>query len=443
MLMLVWVLNYIALPAGFLIILYLIFNKIFRRSAEKPENETGYEFNQQSGQRIKYGSESGTVRETPCGACCVSPGQYHKPGCEYEQCPVCGGRVVACNCLETDKILRQSRKIYQKIKRSNIWDEEIGIDDINEAQWTTTLKFNGRECLRIKYGEGADNWWGAGRFPCDECNVVKGQYHVSGCDNEVCPVCGGKLSFCDCIPDDEPEPEPVEEPDPLAKSRANNSNIGREPLRGEMILAQESAFKPFAVWAHTDCYLILTNKRLIFWDLEEDAYSFAIFMDGMENVRFEKGSTDQLLLIDTGYGKQFEIGIKDQQWERILEQIRQITNSPGSGMLPHAELSGFGFELIPGENIFLKETVCKRFKIWSHTDCTLIITNHRLIFRDREDDKYSFIISEDELAEAIVNETMIEDLVIILANGTEYEIGVKDREQLERIKERIEQVIQG
>lgn len=34
--------------------------------------------------------------------------------------------------------------------------------------------------------------------PCLECGARSGQLHVPGCDNEPCPACHGKTTWCDC-----------------------------------------------------------------------------------------------------------------------------------------------------------------------------------------------------------------------------------------------------
>jgi hypothetical protein len=33
---------------------------------------------------------------------------------------------------------------------------------------------------------------------CDDCGVKLGEYHRSGCDNEICFVCSQRLVECDC-----------------------------------------------------------------------------------------------------------------------------------------------------------------------------------------------------------------------------------------------------
>ena len=33
---------------------------------------------------------------------------------------------------------------------------------------------------------------------CHDCNALSGHFHHWGCDDEICPVCGGQLISCDC-----------------------------------------------------------------------------------------------------------------------------------------------------------------------------------------------------------------------------------------------------
>jgi hypothetical protein len=72
------------------------------------------------------------------------------------------------------------------------WPERIA-----EGQTVTTYLIGGKEYSRIRYGEESEDW-GAGKQPCHDCAVVKGQFHVLGCDVERCPVCKGQVITCDC-----------------------------------------------------------------------------------------------------------------------------------------------------------------------------------------------------------------------------------------------------
>ena len=50
--------------------------------------------------RIRYGSEQSDWRaeEIPCHDCAVIKGEFHVPNCDVEECPVCGGQLISCDC---------------------------------------------------------------------------------------------------------------------------------------------------------------------------------------------------------------------------------------------------------------------------------------------------------------------------------------------------------
>jgi hypothetical protein len=78
------------------------------------------------------------------------------------------------------------------------WPERI-----QDAQRISAYSIAGKSVIRVRYGEEKDDW-GAGRKPCHDCGVLKGQFHVPGCDVERCPVCGGQIITCSCVYDEDP-----------------------------------------------------------------------------------------------------------------------------------------------------------------------------------------------------------------------------------------------
>jgi hypothetical protein len=65
------------------------------------------------------------------------------------------------------------------------------------AQEMVSLKSEGRDIPRVRYGKEKSDW-NAGNTPCHDCSVLDGEFHVPNCDVEECPVCGHQLISCDC-----------------------------------------------------------------------------------------------------------------------------------------------------------------------------------------------------------------------------------------------------
>lgn len=92
------------------------------------------------------------------------------------------------------------------------------LDDFWRAQDEKTVMLSGKRYRRIRYGKepipkGAPDdfsavWEDVITRPCHDCDVIRGELHLDGCDMECCPRCGGQYMCCECrIEQDELEAE--------------------------------------------------------------------------------------------------------------------------------------------------------------------------------------------------------------------------------------------
>ena len=68
----------------------------------------------------------------------------------------------------------------------------------------------------------------------------------------------------------------------------------------------------------------------------------------------------------------------------------------------------------------------KRWSFWAHIQCWFRVTTAGLEFVDEQNPKYSFIIPKNRLRGAVFTKKGMkphEDLVIVLTDGSKYEIG--------------------
>jgi hypothetical protein len=77
------------------------------------------------------------------------------------------------------------------------FEKERRRDWIRSAQERVTYHIGGRDYGRVRFGEETAVR-SADMVTCPDCGVRLGQYHVPGCGEERCPVCGLDVVSCDC-----------------------------------------------------------------------------------------------------------------------------------------------------------------------------------------------------------------------------------------------------
>ena len=87
--------------------------------------------------------------------------------------------------------------IYRGTRMTEGWPGQM-----IEAQTFTHYNIGGKDFERVSYGSESDDW-GANERPCHDCRVIKGEYHVVGCDVERCPKCDGQAISCDCLDEED------------------------------------------------------------------------------------------------------------------------------------------------------------------------------------------------------------------------------------------------
>ena len=86
---------------------------------------------------------------------------------------------------------------YRGMRVNRDWIEEI-----KRAQEHATYLINGDVFERIAFGEEA-GLKERPSSPCAGCAVKVGEYHVSGCEYEICPACLSPALDCVCTYQDD------------------------------------------------------------------------------------------------------------------------------------------------------------------------------------------------------------------------------------------------
>ena len=69
-----------------------------RREIDQAQRRRAYRIAGEPLARVPFGRERGAAGDASCADCGATRGEYHVPGCEIEECPACGGHVIACDC---------------------------------------------------------------------------------------------------------------------------------------------------------------------------------------------------------------------------------------------------------------------------------------------------------------------------------------------------------
>jgi hypothetical protein len=82
--------------------------------------------------------------------------------------------------------------------------------EVMKWQEETLMELHGSEYQALPYGVEPAWEVNADLAPCHDCGVVKGMFHMMGCDVEACPRCFGQLISCGCLWGDGPSDSDIE-----------------------------------------------------------------------------------------------------------------------------------------------------------------------------------------------------------------------------------------
>lgn len=100
-------------------ILHVYLETMKKEIVENSKYEYYITYNGQKVKRIRYGSEKQKLHEIlkdthnnnfslyddyeVCDECLAKQGEFHREGCDLEVCPVCGGQIISCGCIDKDE----------------------------------------------------------------------------------------------------------------------------------------------------------------------------------------------------------------------------------------------------------------------------------------------------------------------------------------------------
>jgi hypothetical protein len=82
-------------------------------------------------------------RKAKCHDCGVREGEFHKPGCDMERCPFCGGQLISCDCAYEKLNLRDREKFTEATSFLPPEIYEGGLTGEQSEAWDKMLKEKG------------------------------------------------------------------------------------------------------------------------------------------------------------------------------------------------------------------------------------------------------------------------------------------------------------
>lgn len=79
-----------------------------------------------------------------CHDCGVTEDKLHKPGCDMEHCPFCGGQLISCECCYEYPDLRDAEKYGLETVFLSRKVYENGLDEEQSQKWEAALERKSR-----------------------------------------------------------------------------------------------------------------------------------------------------------------------------------------------------------------------------------------------------------------------------------------------------------